>query len=113
MSDIKYREIVDLLLDKTENGELIWRETAESETIQVSFSMYSITINQTSTIWSQLNYEISIYNSEGKKIDSFYALTLGSDYLGRVSLLYQKARRQALGADKALDEILNALKDVR
>jgi hypothetical protein len=38
---------------------------------------------------------------------------LGGGYQQRIAELFQKVRRQALGAEKAIDEILNALKDAR
>jgi len=49
-------------------------------------------------------------NAEGKVVDAFSHYDLGGDYEERMDNLYQNARRQALAADKALDEILTVLK---
>jgi hypothetical protein len=111
----KYRELIDRLSNKTEADELKWRETANPNMFQVSFPNYSITISKEKDPLEIFEYIIivGIVNSEGKGVDLFTQHDIGSNYAGQLSNLYQKARRQALGAEKALDEILNALKDAR
>lgn len=113
-SDNKYRQLVDQLFAKTEEGKIEWRETAETDTFQVSFAHYSITLAERRTTPRNLTYVVSILNSEGRRVDTFSDdFDWDPGYKKQLSELYQKARRQALSADKALDEILSQLSDTR
>jgi hypothetical protein len=97
---------------KTDEGQLDWRETAWPDTFQVSFNNYSITFSRLYTDGT-LGYVGHILNFEGRTVDSFSDDDLKPEGLDRMAELYQKARRQALSADKALDEILSQLNDAR
>jgi hypothetical protein len=128
MASKKYGSLVRRLVDKTNRNELGWRESPMPEVYQVSFSRYSLKISEVQEA-RQDSYVISVLNSDGTVIDSFSDadLDVKPDQLGLIRTefsnqltvnipfsallrdLYQKARRQALGADKALDEILNEL----
>jgi hypothetical protein len=106
------------LLAKTESGKIKWQDTVEPNTFQVSFPNYSIILGHRILMQHAARpgiptYEVSILNAEEKNVDSFTDQNLGGGYQQRIAELFQKVRRQALGADKALDEILNALKDAR
>lgn len=108
MSSKKYLQLIDKLMDKTGEGQLDWRETAWSETFQVSFTNYSITLSQVHANGT-LGYVDHILNYEGRTVDSFSDDDLKPEGLDRMAELYQKARRRALNADNALDEILSQL----
>ncbi|MGA8551587.1 MAG: hypothetical protein WB678_15260 [Stellaceae bacterium] len=118
METEKYQELVKRLIDKTNRREIDWKESSFSGVYQVAFSNYSITIGEESSPrQSAPDYVISIINSDGNTMDSFSDVTLdagrdperGLNYFEILRDLYGKARRQALGVDKALDEILNEL----
>ena len=113
MTTEKYEKIVDGLARKTANDELEWKETADPNTFQVSFVNYSITIEERYVPEQNLpDYLVTIRNSEGNAIDSFSDTFLDQRSMGYYKVMrdiYQKARRQALGVDSALDEILNEL----
>lgn len=113
MSVKKYQKIVDGLVSKTQNHELEWRETVDRQRFQVSFKNYSVIISK--EIWKEgSGIRISILNPEGTEIDSFDDEDLHNEGLDKysdvMSALYLNARRQALGVDAALDEILNELR---
>jgi hypothetical protein len=112
MSLDKYQQLIDQLLAKTERGSLEWRETAEPDTFLSSFSNYSVILTRREHAPNYFVHIISILNSEGKKVDTFCD-DMGWDpgYKQQLTDLYERARRQALGADKALDEILTQLKE--
>jgi hypothetical protein len=109
MANDKYYKILERLINKTENGELEWKEGVYPETFQVAFSNYSLTVGQRSGEDDTLDYVISIRDASGNVIDTFSDVDLGSGYFKTMGELYENARRQALGVDKALDEILNDL----
>ena len=110
MSSEKYAQLVARLLAKTDEGKLEWRETVWPDTIQVSFPNYSITLAEVYT-YGELGYVGHILNSEGRTVDSFSDDDIKREGLDRMAALYQKGRRQALSAGKALDEILSQLSD--
>ena len=115
MSSEKHRQLVDQLLVKTKVGQLEWRETAEPDTFQVSFPNYSVMITQQRHNPRFPIHIVSILNSGGRRVDTFSDESAAWEASDKPQLteLYQHARRQALGADKALEDILNALKDPR
>jgi hypothetical protein len=117
MTALRYEKIVDLLAKKTEDNEIEWKESPISDIYQVSFANYSLTISEVYNSRQDVtDYVVSILNSEGNMVDSFSDVDLdkssgGTRYLSILRDLYQNARRQALGVDKALDEILKELDD--
>jgi hypothetical protein len=115
MAADKYQQLVERLASKTDQREVVWKEAAGSDTFQVSFANYSLTLSVSQNRQGALFYVISILNSEGNTVDSFSDEDIdegtGGRYFNVMGELYHKARRQALGVDKALDEILEELKD--
>jgi hypothetical protein len=108
----KYRQLISQLLEKTADGRLEWRETGEPNTFQVSFSNYSVLLSMGQTVPGGPVYRLQLLNSEGRAVDSFSAVEIGREYQEFAADLYRHARRQALGAEKAVDAILDALKSV-
>jgi hypothetical protein len=113
MAADKYQQLVERLAVKTDQGEVYWKEAAGPDTFQISFPNYSLTLSSQNRQGSIL-YVISILNSEGRTVDSFSDEDLDGDgrggrYFTMMGELYHNARRQALGVDKALDEILGQL----
>jgi hypothetical protein len=122
MSTSKYARIVERLVEKTNKGELDWKETPGGSGYQVSFPDYSLIIYETvnGQFPNENDYLISIVNSEGDVLDHFSDIDLDSaegrtgseiKYYPMLKELYNQVRRQALGVDKALDAILHELED--
>jgi hypothetical protein len=114
MESGKYKQLIERLLAKTDKNELDWKEAALPNTFQVSFADYSVTIRETPNNKGDVDYYISILNSEGETVDSVSDVhldgTQGAGYYFRsMGELFQNARRQALGVDKALNQILDEL----
>jgi hypothetical protein len=117
MEGEKYKRLIKGLVDKTDRHELDWKEAAPANAFQVSFANYSIMIMKTENHQGSNLYITRILNSDGDVIDDFsdeeLTQTIGDYYYNVMDTLYLKIRRQVLGVDKALDEILNELGGVR
>jgi len=110
MANERYFSILDRLIAKSRNRELDWKEGVFPQSFQVSFPNYSLTLGPQFR-GNTKDYVVTILNSEGTAIDEFSDVDLGDGYFAQMDELYQSARRQALGVDKALDEILQELDD--
>lgn len=103
--DDKLRKLVDRLLKKTQAGELRWSETSSPESFQTSFPDYSIEVEKNKDL-----VLLRIYNSDGRIIESVVEkVSSFRDDAEALSELHDAARRQALGVEKALDDILASL----
>lgn len=107
--------IVERLRERTLAGELPWQEGVRPESFQVSFPGSSVQISSTGD--ARFNeYRLSIVDATGRVTDSFDNIQLDRDGLhpsGSWALimrdLFAAARRSALRADEALDNILAAI----
>jgi len=96
MADDKIVRLVRLLLEKTKVGEIKWKETAKLNIFQCSLSNYSLLISrQTLTVCDKEDNII-------EEVDGPAPLQEGV----QLSELFELARRDAMGVEKALDEIL-------
>lgn len=109
-SSQKYVLLIDELLSSTAAGKLEWRETAEPDTFQVAFPDYSVTLTEK----QDATHVLSILNADGRRVDAFSDDAVwAAGYKMKLRELFSQARRQALSAEKALDEILNRLTGAR
>jgi hypothetical protein len=116
METSKRRQLVKRLLDSTHSGQTTWEVTGDDNAFLTSFPNYSIRIiflhpgNQPDP-----DYYLQIINQDSQLIEEFSDTELGSDMNNiRESFrmmrdMYNTARRNALGVDKAIDDILEAL----
>ena len=117
MSKEKYTRIVRGLFDRTMSGQLNWVLSFEDGVYQADFPNHSLQIMR----WINDDMVgddiiIKIKNKEGMLIESFSDVNIDSaDIPGNdssftyMNKIYETARRQALGVDKALDEIIDDL----
>lgn len=105
------------LYRKTMAGELDWKISPREDWYQVSFSQYSIRIGTVQTARAE-DVVIELVNNIGDVADSFSDEDLqragprpteDDHWYAPMNAMYQRARRTALGADKAIDDILNEL----
>lgn len=117
MSSEKMTTLVQRLSEKTKPGEIDWEETSEPNTFQVAFPDYVVKIRYEiyEDKWGDSvgeNFFVTILNDKGRVIDQVDIGGLAS-ILHEPNIilkeLYAGARRKALGADKALDDILSKL----
>jgi hypothetical protein len=96
MADDKIVRLVRLLFEKTKAGEIGWEETSNLNIFQCSVSNYSILISRQT---------LTVCDEEGKIIEEVDGLAPLQEGV-RLSELFELARRQAMGVERALDEIL-------
>jgi hypothetical protein len=121
MSLERSRRLMDILIRKTERGEIDWQETLPN-VYQVSFKDNSVQLSESDNEPSNHDsfcYVVSLLNSEGAVADRFTDEDLdidefkavGGGWFGKLAELFVRARRRARGADKVLDDILKLVDD--
>jgi len=114
----KYREIVNLLFNQTKSGSIGWYKDEWINEIAAKFGNHVISITPGDTAEGAPLIVIKIYKDH-EYVDGFSDETLSEystdideypTYWLLMNYIHQAARRHAVGADKALDDILSALK---
>ncbi|WP_373475952.1 hypothetical protein [Sphingorhabdus sp.] len=119
-SNIKFKNLVDKLFYSTSSSSIVWSLTDENYPFCI-IADYKIVLT------SGVDYEgepmeyITIYNLDGHTVDSFNDNSISAfkpqmgqsfhNYWKVMESLREMAVRQATGADKAIDEIIDALND--
>lgn len=114
----KYAGLVDLLLEKTQAGKIPWSYDNSSKDIKVWNGDVVLMMTRGEDDHGEDLYSIYLINSSGSYLESFNDESLmyldvpdGKDnYFVRMKNIYNLAIRQATGADRALDEFIDALK---
>jgi hypothetical protein len=111
MADKLTRLLLELA-KRTRNGSFSWEPTAAEGVYQASFSRYTVQLSVQRTPVGSEDYVLTILNSDGMVIeraaDTDFANRL-NDALPVMSEMYSAARRQALGVDRAIEDILGEL----
>jgi hypothetical protein len=119
MSLTKSKKLVDLLLAKTQRGDIDWQE-GFGPSFQVSFKDNSVQLN-----WHEGQSEgspivtVVLLNGAGETVDRFSDEDLDKDEINdvggpwftKLKELYTLALRHARGADKVLNAILDELEN--
>jgi hypothetical protein len=115
----KLRSLVDGLLEKTRAGEITWEEYPRDDVFQAALGDHVLTIERQGNIparpW-QSRVKINIYNMGGKVVESFDNTKIENaeqQYGDLMEEIHSLARRQALGADQAISDILERLETGR
>ena len=116
MSLAKMTQIVEQLINATKNGKINWEEAEVADVFQVSYPTYSIRIAEMPSVTSAgpdaVDIIISIYDQEGRKIESVSDVqlkdALNNSYL-QMQELYDSAKGYALGTEQTLDSIISDL----
>jgi hypothetical protein len=116
MSYPKMAVLIERLISLTNRSEIRWEATAQDDVYQASLPGYSVQILTRPTVHRGVDGEdvvVRIRNNEGKVIEEVADTDFSQDLLKnsyeKMQNMYQTARRQALGVEAALDELLNAL----
>jgi hypothetical protein len=117
MSNEKMVALLKKLDEKTGRGEIDWEETSDPNCYRVVFTDYIVRIRKVTVedSWGNLvrdYFTIEIVDDQGRIIDEAENKELEQFLENPYEVfkeLYVAARRKALGADKALDEILSKL----
>lgn len=115
MSYPKMADLISTLLEKTQSGKLNWEATAMSDTFQASFPKYAVLIFST-THNDELDYVLQIINDYGEiveRVEDTDLLEVMSNPFITMRELHEAARRNAMGVEEALNDILDFLKPSR
>jgi hypothetical protein len=111
--------LVQLLLRRTTQGKLDWREAIKSDAFQVAFTDKVVRIREVPPREPDdvPDYLIQLVNSDGRVVDEFNQVMLGNAgnagigfWWEKMHDLYDMARRTALGSEKILNEVLSELR---
>ena len=121
----KLAHLVYKLHEKALTGNILWEETATNGVYQASFVDYSIQIStqpSREVDGEEVGVRFSIIDSQGNQVESFLDADLDQKWFKEFGLTdnpykimidtYGIARRSALGAEKAVNDILSELDDV-
>jgi hypothetical protein len=107
-----------LLGSKTNEGVLPWEKTAAKDRFQTAFTNYSVQIFERRNDDESTDVVIRLLNQDGKVIEEYTDADIQPYFPGDSNAsfkllrdLFNAARRSALGADKAIDDLLNELQD--
>lgn len=107
----KLLEVARILFEKTENGEINWEATANDNVYQAPLSKYSTLIERNIDEESDRPYhQLKICNEEGREIEVLSSWEASTEGDVDLRALFELARRKAMGVEKALDEVLIALR---
>jgi len=114
MADRRW-EFISRLSQRTAEGKVHWQRTADEFTYEASFPNHGVRVlprpARTGT-----HYVVQILNGEGLVVEDISDLDLagitsleGPEACHYMRDIYNAARRQAIGADEAIDDIITAL----
>ncbi|HLL75458.1 MAG TPA: hypothetical protein VK421_09330 [Pyrinomonadaceae bacterium] len=112
MASTKLNQLIDLLYERTQKGQVNWESTPDEDAFVVHFSELSLSIRSGYDEDGDEFVSISLRNQNGRVIDNDYfwdAMTETGAW-DKAFSLYSAAKRKALGVDEALDRILDELK---
>jgi hypothetical protein len=109
MADGKLVELAKLIYDRTRSGELVWEKTTDPGIFQASFPKYAVTIRMI-----RGDGVLHLFNDKGEMIESLsdtipFRTQEGDDKF-LLDVIFELARRRAMGVDQAIEELLLELK---
>ena len=114
----KIHDLVQRLVDRTDQGKVSWEITADEGTYQASFPNYSVrlfTRRQFNYNDDDVDYVMTIHDESGEMVDEITDSALKDsgfdDAYKRMKHLYNEARRKAKGVDKVIEGLLSELED--
>lgn len=121
MSFEKLGELVVKLHKRTDEGKLRWEQTATKGVFLTSLSDFSIEVAKADpeAEAEDAEFAFTIFNKDGDDVESFTDDDLSTltpaekdrTYRKLMRDIYAKARRDALGAEEAVDSLLEILDD--
>ncbi|MEW9805423.1 hypothetical protein [Mesorhizobium marinum] len=101
-------QLLGLLVTKTQSGVLSWEQGPSADAYVTQIGNNSILIRT-----QREDYLVSIFNENGSVVESFTDVSLSQDGIESafegMRDLHEMARRNALGADRVINDILNEL----
>lgn len=114
----KLAQLVERVHRQTVADSLQWEATEKEGVFQAAFTDYALRLSARPhrTGSNDLDYTLTIYNDSGVVIEDITDTELDEDEVGYkpyqvMKETYDRARGQAMGIDKALDDLLRYLSD--
>lgn len=113
MSEYRQWNLILRLFKRTKSESIDWDVLGDENDVFVTgLADYAVSLSKSSSNV----YRVEIIDDDGRIVDSFSSASIDTPKAKTPAYtilreMYELARRQALGADKALDDILNALGD--
>lgn len=109
---VEMNDVVARLSQRTTQGGIPWKPTADESAFAASFGDMSLLISQRTVFIEYARtteYELSVLDEKGYEIDSA-AYTVGSQSpYQALSDLHRTAKRQALGIEERLQDLMSRL----
>ena len=106
----KVADFVLKIYEKTKSGDITWEKTQHDHVYQTSFPKYSIQICSGHDFENNPYVSLILYNDEGKMIETIHhddqSLRVIDYSYECMKETFEIARRQAMGLEKALDDII-------
>ncbi|MFD0738873.1 hypothetical protein ACFQZQ_06220 [Lysobacter koreensis] len=113
MSHEKIAKMLVVLRKKTEDGALTWAETEDKGIFQASFPKYAVRLFEAANPFeNETDFVLQICNDNGDVVEEVRDTDLTSFFEKPYVFmrdLYELARRNAMGVDAAIDEIMISL----
>jgi hypothetical protein len=119
MSNSKVGALLEGVIANTKSGKMKWQESHLANRFDLNFPNSTISIQPTinnSGLFDEEGFRITIYNGSGTQIETFSDYDIKDEWAEKqrssiqdLKELYEDARRQALGVDIVLDELINQL----
>ena len=111
MIDARLGTLVSRLSEKTKRSEIRWEEGIKEGEYQANFPTYSVRIYPARDEDGDEGIWMTIIDGRGRRLETvtefdFRQQTGDSSISSKLTELYDMGRRQALGVDRAIDELL-------
>ena len=100
----KLVRVARAVYERTKSGAIKWEQTSRDNEFQTSFPNYSILVQTTPQ-----GYVLKICNDSGQVIEELSWMDAVASSFMEMPELFELARRQAMGVEQALDELLGEL----
>lgn len=100
----KAMELIDTLIDSTNQGRLEWSKLPYEETYRVPLDREAVRIEKLEDY-----YVLSIFNEEGDQLEAVASRQGGEDY-PRFEKLFELARQSSLKLDNVIDGLIKKIK---
>lgn len=104
----KIVQLIEQLHTRTMDGKVRWEQTERKDVYQAAFPNYALRIATQGNV-NNPDYVLTIYNEEGGIIEDVSDVDLQEDLdnsLETMRGIYEAARREAMGIEKALNDLL-------
>ena len=114
---VELDDVISKLSDLTERGQIPWKTTADESAFAANFGGLSVLISARPSphLPSSTAYKLSILDEKGYEID-FSTATWRPDItevvLPKIVPLYASAKREALGVERRLEELMQAMNQI-